>query len=337
MINILDILVDYRWVGPHGIGRFAEEILKRLPQTKRLFSGPKPSHPLDPLYLSWVLYVKERPCLFFSPGYNAPLRSSTPFVFTIHDLNHLYVPENSNAFKRLFYQLFILPACYNAYKVLTVSAFSKGKILEWSSIPEEKVVVVGNGVDEKFSPTGPKYNPGFPYLLYIGNRKPHKNINRLLKAFAWSGLSKDLKLLISGKPDAKTIKLIKQLNLNDEVFFAGLIDDNKLPDFYRGAIAFVFPSLYEGFGLPPLEAMACGTPVLTSNVTSIPEVVGDAALTVDPYDVEAIAHGIKRLTEDGELRAELSRRGIARSKMFTWDKTAELTWKVLREAIDLGE
>ncbi len=93
----------------------------------------------------------------------------------------------------------------------------------------------------------------------------------------------------------------------------------------------MYVSLYEGFGLPPLEAMACGTPVLTSNVTSIPEVVGDAALTVNPYDVEAIAHGIKRLVEDGELRAKLSRRGIARAKMFTWDKTAELTWRVLEE------
>lgn len=337
MVDILNILVDCRWIGPHGIGRFAKEILKRLPQTKRLLSGPRPSHPLDPLYLSWVLYTKEHPCLFFSPGYNAPLHSSTPFVFTIHDLNHLYIAANSNAFKRLFYRLFIFPACYRAYKVLTVSVFSKGKILEWSGIPEEKVVVVGNGVDEKFSPTGSKYNPGFPYLLYIGNRKPHKNISRLLKAFVLSKLSKDLKLLMSGKPDVETIKLIKQLNLDDKIIFAGLIEDNKLPDFYRGAIAFVFPSLFEGFGLPPLEAMACGTPVLTSNVTSIPEVVGDAALMVDPYDIEAIASGIKRVVEDSQLRKELSQKGIARAKLFSWDKTAELTWKVLKEAIDPGE
>ena len=113
---------------------------------------------------------------------------------------------------------------------------------------------------------------------------------------------------------------------------AGHVPDEHLPALYSGALFFVYVSLYEGFGLPPLEAMACGTPVLTSNVTSIPEVVGDAALTVDPYDVEAIADGIKRLVEDGGLRAELSRRGIARAKMFTWDKTAELTWKVLEEA-----
>jgi glycosyltransferase involved in cell wall biosynthesis len=204
-------------------------------------------------------------------------------------------------------------------------------------MPDENVIVVGCGVDNKFSPIGPRYNPGYPYLLYVGNRKPHKNIDRLLKAFAQSKLSDDLKLVMSGEPDIDTATLIKELKLEDRVVFVGLIDDDKLPEFYRGAVAFIFPSLYEGFGLPPLEAMACGTPVLTSNVTSIPEVVGDAALMVDPYDVEAIASGIKRLVEDSQLRKELSQKGIARAKLFSWDKTAELTWKVLKEAIDPGE
>jgi glycosyltransferase involved in cell wall biosynthesis len=337
VIDILNILVDCRWIGSHGIGRFAVEILKRLPQTRRLTSGPKPSSPIDPLYLSWILRAKKRPCLFFSPGYNAPLNSPVPFVFNIHDFNHLYAPSNSSALKKLFYQMFILPACHRAYKILTVSEFSKIKILEWSNMPDENVIVVGSGVDNKFSPIGPRYNPGYPYLLYVGNRKPHKNIDRLLKAFAQSKLSDDLKLVMSGEPDIDTATLIKELKLEDRVVFVGLIDDDKLPEFYRGAVAFIFPSLYEGFGLPPLEAMACGTPVLTSNVTSIPEVVGDAALMVDPYDVEAIASGIKRLVEDSQLRKELSQKGIARAKLFSWDKTAELTWKVLKEAIDPGE
>jgi len=103
---------------------------------------------------------------------------------------------------------------------------------------------------------------------------------------------------------------------------------------YSGALAFVYPSLYEGFGLPPLEAMACGTPVLTSNVTSLPEVVGDAGLLVDPYNVEAIAHGIRRLVEDSALREELKRKGLERAKQFTWERTAELTWAVLEEAME---
>jgi len=123
--------------------------------------------------------------------------------------------------------------------------------------------------------------------------------------------------------------------LEDRIVFVGLIDDDKLPEFYRGAVVFIFPSLYEGFGLPPLEAMACGTPVLTSNVTSLPEVVGDAALMVDPYDVDAIAEGIKRLIGDDNLRKELSQKGLARAKLFSWDRTAEVTWSVLKEAANL--
>ncbi len=335
MIDILNILVDCRWIGPHGIGRFAVEILKRLPQTRRLTSGPKPSSPIDPLYLSWILRAKKRPCLFFSPGYNAPLNSPVPFVFTLHDLNHLYASSNSSALKKLFYQMFILPACHRAYKILTVSEFSKIKILEWSNMPDENVIVVGNGVDNKFSAIGPRYNPGYPYLLYVGNRKPHKNIDRLLKAFAQSKLSDDLKLVMSGEPDIDTATLIKELKLEDRVVFVGLIDDDKLPEFYRGAVAFIFPSLYEGFGLPPLEAMACGTPVLTSNVTSLPEVVGDAARMVDPYDVDAIAEGIQRLIGDDNLRKELSQKGLARAKLFSWDRTAELVWSILKEAASL--
>jgi glycosyltransferase involved in cell wall biosynthesis len=114
----------------------------------------------------------------------------------------------------------------------------------------------------------------------------------------------------------------------------GRVADELLPTLYSGALAFVYPSLYEGFGLPPLEAMACGTPVLTSNVTSLPEVVGDAGLLVDPYNVEAIAHGIRRLVEDSALREELKRKGLERAKQFTWERTAELTWAVLEEAME---
>ncbi len=123
--------------------------------------------------------------------------------------------------------------------------------------------------------------------------------------------------------------------LPPKVCMPGYVPDEYLPTLYSGAIALVYVSLYEGFGLPPLEAMACGTPVLTSNVTSLPEVVGDAALMVDPYDVDAIAEGIKRLIEDDNLRRELSQKGLARAKLFSWDRTAEVTWSVLKEAANL--
>ncbi|HPU78519.1 MAG TPA: glycosyltransferase family 1 protein, partial [Thermosynergistes sp.] len=165
--------------------------------------------------------------------------------------------------------------------------------------------------------------------------EPRKNLQRLLEAWCviCQKLPQDVWLVVAGAKGRESI--FRDASFNDlppKVYMAGHVPDEHLPALYSGALFFAYVSLYEGFGFPPLEAMACGTPVLTSNVTSIPEVVGDAALMVDPYDVEAIADGIKRLVEDSSLRAELSRRGIARAKMFTWDKTAELTWKVLEEA-----
>jgi glycosyltransferase involved in cell wall biosynthesis len=219
--------------------------------------------------------------------------------------------------------------------VLTVSEFSKQEILEWAGLPEEKVLVVGNGVGSEFSPEGKRHVPGYPYLFYVGNFKPHKNLERLLKAFARSGLPGEVRLLCTGNPDEPSLRLIRDMGLENCVIFKGVIPDEELPAYYRGALALVFPSLYEGFGLPALEAMACGTPVVTSGITALPEVVGDAAVVVDPYDVESIAWGIRRVVEDNTLREELCRKGIERAKHFSWDRTAELTWKVLQEASGL--
>jgi glycosyltransferase involved in cell wall biosynthesis len=216
--------------------------------------------------------------------------------------------------------------------VLTVSEFSKQEILEWAGLPEEKVLVVGNGVGSEFSPEGKRHVPGYPYLFYVGNLKPHKNLQRLLEAFARSGLSGEVRLLCTGNLDESSLRLIRDKGLDNCVIFKGIIPDEELPAYYRGALALVFPSLYEGFGLPALEAMACGTPVVTSGITALPEVVGDAAVVVDPYDVESIVWGIRRVVEDSTLREELRRKGLERAKQFSWDRTAELIWKVLQEA-----
>lgn len=327
------IAFDARWVGPHGIGRFAAEVRKRLPPMMELTRGPKPSHPLDPLYLSWILRWK-RPNLFFSPGYNTPYRSPVPFVFALHDLNHIKVQEKSSRLRKAYYEYVIRPACHHALRIVTVSEFSKHEIAEWAGVDPRRIIVVGNGVDPAFSPNGVKCEFGFPYLLYVGNNKPHKNLRRLLEAFASSGVAKDLHLVLSGSPDGSLRSLIARRRLEGRVIFVGLIPDNELAAYYRGAVALVFPSLYEGFGLPVLEAMGCGTPVLTSNVTSLPEVAGDAALLVDPYDVEAIADGLRRLVENGTLREELRQKALARANLFSWDRTAEQVRNILFDADD---
>jgi glycosyltransferase involved in cell wall biosynthesis len=260
--------------------------------------------------------------LFFSPGYNAPLGWPGAFVFTLHDLNHLCVPDNSNAMKRAFYHYIIRPACHRAQCVLTVSEYSKKEIAAWARVNEEKIINVGNGVGLPFSPVGEKYDPGYPYLLYVGSRKPHKNLPRLLQAYSISDVRRDVRLIISGQADQEIVTQIDRLGISRDVDFKDLSNDDSLANAYRGAVGFLFPSLYEGFGLPPLEAMACGTPALTSNVCSLPEVVGDAAVLVDPLRVDDIADGVRRLVRDSELRARMRGKGLQRSMLFSWNETA---------------
>ncbi|AFH39309.1 glycosyltransferase [Thermus thermophilus JL-18] len=329
------VVADTRWIGLHGIGRFAREVIARLPRVSPLPGSLSLLHPFEAIWLSTLL-LRVRPRVYFSPGFNPPLWSPVPLVFTIHDLIHVRFPEETNPRKRAYYHFVVRPATARAYRVLTVSEFSKQEILEWAGLPEEKVVVVGNGVGPEFSPQGKRYEPGYPYVFYVGNTKPHKNFNRLLEAFARSGLLGEVRLVCTGTPSARVRGLIQELGLEKHVVFAGTIPDELLPAYYRGALALILPSLYEGFGLPALEAMACGTPVVTSSVTSLPEVVGDAAVLVDPYDVESIAWGVRRVVEDSSLRKELRRKGLKRAKQFSWDKTAELTWKVLQEAAQEG-
>jgi glycosyltransferase involved in cell wall biosynthesis len=338
--NLSEILYDARWVGNHGIGRFARELQKMLPGLVPFEEHRRPWHPLDPFLLGVALY-RRKPKLFFSPGYNSPLGWPGRFIFTLHDLNHLCVPDNSNAIKRAYYRYIIRPACHRAQCVLTVSEYSKQEIAAWAKVKEEKIVIVGNGVGPPFSATGPKYEPGYPYLLYVGSRKPHKNLFRLLQAYSISEVQNDVRLLLSGRPDQQIVGEINRLELQGSVCFHDVSADADLSDAYRGAIALVFPSLYEGFGLPPLEAMACGVPVLTSRVCALPEVVGDAAILVDPLEVEAIADGIKRLVQDPALRARLQQRGLLRARLFSWEETARRTTRALQLATpstqDVGE
>jgi glycosyltransferase involved in cell wall biosynthesis len=327
-----EILYDARWIDNHGIGRFAGELQKRLPDLTAFHAQRPPFHPLDPFLLGSAL-KRANPKLFFSPGYNSPVGWPGSFIFTLHDLNHLCVRDNSNALKRAYYQYVIKPACQTAACVLTVSEYSRREIAAWAKVRPERIINVGNGVGLPFTPEGKKYDPGYEYLLYVGSRKAHKNLPRLLQGYAISSVSADVRLLFSGHPDKKLLTEIDRIGLRNAVGFADLSSDIALSEAYRGAAGFLFPSLYEGFGLPPLEAMACGVPVLTSNVCSLPEVVGNAALLVNPLDVEEIADGIRRLVSDAELRLRLRENGLRRAAHFSWEKTATLTTRVLQWAV----
>ncbi len=327
-----DVLYDARWIGNHGIGRFAKELQKELPWMAPFESQRPPFHPFDPILLGAAL-LRRNPKLFFSPGYNSPLGWPGRFVFNLHDLNHLRVPENSSVAKRAYYEFIIKPACHRAAFVLTVSEYSKQQICAWAGISDDKIVNVGNGVGFPFEPDGQKYQPGFPYLIYVGSHKAHKNLPRLLKAYAISGLRSKVRLILTGNAEPVLRKIIEGLRLERDAIFAGDCRDEQLAALFRGSIALVFPSLYEGFGLPPVEAMACGVPVLTSNVCSLPEVVGDAGMLIDPHDVEAIANGMRRLVDDSDLRQTLCQKGLLRASQYTWRRTGAKAAAVLQAAL----
>jgi glycosyltransferase involved in cell wall biosynthesis len=229
-------------------------------------------------------------------------------------------------------------ATLTANGILTVSAASKRDILRFFDVAPEKVEVIYNAIDERFlSPPDAermdlvrqRYQLDHPFVLYVGNIKPHKNIERLIDAFGRArerGCQDDLKLVIIGDEISKYPALrhaVHKLKLDKHVRCLGFQPMETLAAFYRLARAFVFPSLYEGFGLPPLEAMACGAPVVTSNVSSLPEVAGGAALLVDPYDADAIAHGICQAVTDDELRADLMQRGHERARSFSWAQSVK--------------
>ena len=233
--------------------------------------------------------------------------------------------------KRLYYNLIIKPAARRAHRVLTVSEFSRTQILNWTGLPEERVINVGNGVDYPFQQFGDRYRPGFPYILYVGNHRPHKNLDRLFAAFRDIDAPK-LRLLLTGAASPEMAARLEHTGLANRIGFLGTISDERLATMYRGAKLLVLPSLSEGFGLPALEAMACGVPVVASNAGALPEVLGGTGVLVDPLDVADIRAGIERVLDDSSLLLKMHRLGLQRATKYRWEQVGAAVCKVLREA-----
>lgn len=305
---------------------------------------------LRPMKILWEQFVLPLQVkmvgidLLFSPGNISPLFVPCPSVVVIHDLIPFRSPANFTKNELLPLKTLLCLTAKRATQIITVSKSSQKEILEQFNIPREKTIVVYEACDEKFLYHQPsaedkntvkeKLTIHGDFVLCTASTRQNKNLDRLLLAFSLLKRKHDIKhrLVIAGLAGPhhqSLIKMVSDLELGKEVVFTGHVSDELLPALYGAASVFVYPSLYEGFGLPVLEAMACNTPVVASNTTSLPEVVGDAGLLIEPYNVEDISEGIYKVLTDDELHRQLTNKGRKRVREFSWDSTARKTLSIM--------
>jgi glycosyltransferase involved in cell wall biosynthesis len=275
--------------------------------------------------------------LFHEPDFVLPpTLPRTPTLLTVHDLTFIRDAESALPKLRRYLNRVVPRSVARATHVLADSLATQNDLIELFRTPAEKITTLYGGVDAHFCPVRDperlaavraKYNIGpEPFILGLGTIQPRKNYQRLAQAFANLKFQiSSLKLVIAGGKGwlyDSIFAEVKRLGLQDHVMFPGFVDDDDLPALYSAAALFAFPSIYEGFGLPVLEAMACGTPVVTSNTSSLVEVGGDAALLVDPANVDALADAMRRILQDADLRQQLVKRGFEQARRFTWEKAA---------------
>lgn len=299
-----------------------------------------------PVYLSYELF--RRPVDVLHVQYTAPPFCRIPVVVTIHDLAFERMPETFTRRGSFQLKLTVRRTAKKAARIATVSEYSRQDLLDIYKLPPEKVVVTYNGVESIFTPQPSvpneaeeirrRFGVSRDYLLAVGSLQPRKNMVRLIRAYARLRSEREdftAQMVVVGRKlwlASEIFDEVKRQRWADDVILTGYVADEDLPPLYRAARAFVYPSLFEGFGLPPLEAMACGTPVVTSDVSSLPEVTGDAALLIDPTDEQALANALIEIVNNERLRAELREKGIAQAKKFAWRDAAEKTLRLYQEA-----
>jgi glycosyltransferase involved in cell wall biosynthesis len=361
---MLRVAIDARMIRYSGIGTYIRSLLdeyRKMPSAGEFSIFGDPSELKEyqafnirkltvPIYsIGEQLLLPPRigrAAIFHSPHYNAPLFCRGKLVVTIHDIIHLRFPEYLPSKKAHLYARYMLKAAARkAVRLITSSANARADLIERLDVPAEKIRVIPLGVDGRFrviededllSGFRKKYGLPESFILYAGNLKAHKNLVTLLKAFKLLKMEKKIKetLLVTTGGSPVPGKLAKQVfddGMQAWVRFLPFIPNDEMPLLYNCASVFVFPSLYEGFGLPPLEAFACGLPVVSSNAASLPEVLSEAAIMCNPGDVEAFADAIWRLLTDCSLRDKLKTEGRKRAGQFSWAETAKRTISVYGE------
>jgi len=357
-----------------GLGWFSYETLKRITvqhpehefvfvfdrqwdeqfifsdNVKPLILHPPSRHPFL-WYLRFNLLFpsmlrKQKADLFLSTDGWMPLHTKVKTVDVIHDLNFEYYPKDLPFWYRLYFLTYFRRFAKKATRLATVSEYSKTDLINKYNIPADKIDVVYNGCNESFKAvdnaqqvkTREKYSNGKPYFVFVGSLHPRKNLKNLFLAFdIIRNKNIELKLLIVGAKRWWTKEInntYESLKYKNDVVFTGRLDSQNLNDVISSALAMTYVSNFEGFGIPILEAFGCETPLITSNITSMPEIAGDAALLVDPASPQSIADAMFKIATDENLRQELIAKGSKRKELFSWQKSADLLWKCIEKAMD---
>jgi glycosyltransferase involved in cell wall biosynthesis len=356
-----------------GIGWFAHETLKRItrahpehtflflfdrPYDQRFVYGgnvvplvvpPPTRHPL--LYRLWFgvqvprMLRKHKADAFVSPDGFLSLGTAVPQLAVIHDLNFEHHPQDLPPAYSRYYRHFFPRFAQKAARIVTVSAFSKEDIVKRYAVPAERIDVVHNGVSEVYTPVPEaereavraRLTNGAPYLICVGSMHARKNVARLLLAFDRLAEERpDLRLVFVGERmfrDRRMDEAWAQVKHKDRVVFTGRLDQQDLRNALGAALGLVYPSYFEGFGIPVAEAMKCGVPVVAAHATSLPEVAGEAAVYCDPFDVADITRAMRALVDDAALRERLIAAGLERAKRYTWDRTAEGLWAAIERIL----
>jgi glycosyltransferase involved in cell wall biosynthesis len=308
-----------------------------------------PHTPLIRIPLTLAAELRRRPVDLLHVQYTAPPFAPCPIVATIHDLSFEHLPQTFKRRSRMQLRLTVRRTARTAARVIASSEYSRRDIIETYGIPPERTSVTHLAAPAHFAPVTDErelrrvraaYQIEGDYVLAVGSIQPRKNLARLLAAYARLLTERPSsalpRLVLVGRRAwlyDETLRAVEKHGLHNFVTFTGYVSETDLPALYTGALCFVYPSYFEGFGLPPLEAMQCGAPVITGDRTSLPEVVGDAGLMFNPFDEQALARALSRVITDASLRAELSRRGRQRARLFDWRETARLTLEVYEQAV----
>lgn len=312
--------------------------------------SPQARHPF--LYYAWFEFSvkntlnKLKPDLFLSTDGFLSLGAHCKQLPVIHDINFLHNPQDVKPLTRRYYNYFFPRFAKKATRIATVSEYSKKDIAENYGIPASKIDVVYNGINTVFQPineerkvqTRKKFSYGKPYFLFVGSLHPRKNIIRLLKAFDAfkSETNSDFKLVLAGPQYwgmSELYKELENLKSKNDIVFTNRLSDEDLADVMSSAFALTFVPYFEGFGIPLVEAMQSEIPIITSNVTSLPEIAGDAALFVNPYEVNEIKNAMIKLFNSPDLQYDLVARGKIRKNLFSWDRSADLLWESVQKTL----